>query len=172
MKEGYARLSMVKARVKKKDPAAITNLGEAYCHGILGLQKDLRKAVELFTEAAELGSIEALYCLGLAYYNGFGVQENRVKAYELFTKAAMQGHDVSRYNLGCYEGRKGNCDRAVRHLLISTKMGHKKSLDTIKQMFIGGEATKEHYAKALKGYRDAVEEMKSHDRDEAIRLGY
>ncbi|EJK55204.1 hypothetical protein THAOC_25083, partial [Thalassiosira oceanica] len=159
-------LSMVMARVKKKDPAAIIYLGKKVALGELGLQKDIQKAVVLFTDAAELGSIQALYNMGVAYYNGMGVQENREKAYEFHTKAAMQGHAASRYNLGCYEGRKGNYDRAVRHLLISSKMGHKESLDTIKQI------TKEHYTKALKGYRDAVEEMKSHDRDEAIRLGY
>ena len=30
-----------------------------------------------------------------------------------------------------------------------------------------GVATKEQYAEALKGYQDAVEETKSHDRDKA-----
>ena len=39
-------------------------------------------------------------------------------------------------------------------------------------MFMRGDATKAHYAEALKGYQDAVEEMKSHDRDEVKRLGY
>ena len=40
-------------------------------------------------------------------------------------------------------------------------------------MFMGGVATKEQYAETLKGYQDAVEKMKSHDRDEANkRLGY
>ena len=35
-----------------------------------------------------------------------------------------------------------------------------------------GNETKEQYAEALKGYQNAVEEMKSHDRDEAKSLGY
>ena len=38
-----------------------------------------------------------------------------------------------------------------------------------------GNATKEQYNQALKGYQDAVEEMNSHDRDEAkreVKLGY
>ena len=46
-------------------------------------------------------------------------------------------------------------------------MGCKDSLETIKKVFMGGDATKEQYAQALKGYQDAVEEMKSHDREEA-----
>ena len=42
----------------------------------------------------------------------------------------------------------------------------------IKEVFMAGHATKKQHAEALKGYQDAVEEMKSHDRDEAKRLGY
>ena len=67
----------------------------------------MRKAVELSTEAAELGSIEALYNLGIAYYHGDGVQEDKAKAVEFYKKAAMQGHVESRHNLGCYEERRG-----------------------------------------------------------------
>ena len=50
------------------------------------------------------------------------------------------------------------------------KMGHKKSVDAIKKMFTLGLTTEKQYAEALKGYQDAVEEMKSHDRDEANRF--
>jgi len=69
-----------------------------------------------------------------------------------------------------YEARKGNYCRAVRHYLISAKMGYELSLETIKEMFMAGDATKEQYAEAMRGYQDAVGEMKSHDRDEAKRL--
>ncbi|EJK54024.1 hypothetical protein THAOC_26426 [Thalassiosira oceanica] len=82
----------------------------------------------------------------------------------------MQGSADARHNLGCSEVRMGNSNRAVRHFLISAKMGHKDSVETIKIAFMAGLATKEQYAQALKGYQDAVEEMKSHDRDEAKRL--
>ena len=37
-------------------------------------------------------------------------------------------------------------------------------------MFQDGIATKEDYADALKGYQDAVEEMKSPERDEAKKF--
>ena len=160
---------MIQARVKKRDPEAIHNLGEKYCHGD-GLQKDVRKAVELWTDAAELGSIEALFYLGIVYYYGKGFQEDKVKAVQFWTKAAMQGHVESRHNLGHSEAVKGNYARAVRHLLISAKLGDNKSVELIKNMFMGGRATKAQYTDALKGYQGAVEEMKSHDRDEAKRL--
>jgi len=165
------RLAMVRVRVAKKDPVAINLLGGTYAHGGLGLPKDTQKAVKLWEEAADLGSVGALYNLGLAYNFGKGVQEDKARAGELYKKAAMQGHVESRHNLGCDEGDEGNYDRAVRHYFISAKMGYEDSVENIKQMFIDGAATKDQYAQALKGYQNAMEEMKSHDRDEAKRLG-
>ena len=162
-------LAMIQARVKKKDPVAIKHHAEKYFFGQLGLQKDARRAVELWTEAAKLGSIEALFDLGNAYYRGDGVQTDKAKGIQFWTEAAMQGHVESRYNLGGYELGEGSHDRAVRHLLISAKMGEDKSVEAIKKMFTMGLATKEQYAEALKGYQVAVEEMKSNDRDQVKR---
>ena len=175
------RLAMVMARVAKKDPAAIYFLGKKYDFGGLGLRKDMQKAVELYAEAAKLGSVDALNSLGNAYCDGNGVQEDEAKGIEFYKNAVLQGHVGSRHSLGvlehnndlgCDEDHKGNYDRAVRHFLISAKMGLKDSVETIKEMFMDGLATKEQYTDALEGYQDAVEEMKSHDRDEVRRLGY
>ena len=165
-------LAMVQTRVEKKDPAAIEHLGGKYFNGHNGLRKDVRRAVELWTEAAECGSPNALHNLGEAYRLGDGVKVDMEKSIHYYMKAAMQGHVQSRNNLGCYEAEKGNHDRAVRHLLISAKMGHEDSLENIKGLFMAGIATKEQFADALRGYQDVIEEMKSHDRNEAKRLGY
>ncbi|EJK53984.1 hypothetical protein THAOC_26476 [Thalassiosira oceanica] len=164
-------LAMVQTRVEKKDPAAINYLAQKYCHGNLGLQKDMRIAVELWTEAAELGSIKATFNLGYAYCSGDGVQKDEAKGIQLWSIAALQGHVESRHNLGCIEGEKGYYDLAVRHLMILAEMGFKDSVETIQQMFMGGLATEEQLAQGRKGYQDAVEKMKSHDRDEARALG-
>ncbi|EJK53661.1 hypothetical protein THAOC_26854, partial [Thalassiosira oceanica] len=164
-------LARIRARVDKNDPTAICLLGQKYYHGNLGLQKDVRRAAELWTEAAELGSNQAFFELGLAYQRGEGVEQNEKKAVHFYTKAAKQGHVLSRNNLGCIEGVRGNHNRAVRHWLISAKMGDTFAVEKIKNMFMIGFATKEQYAEALTGYQVAVEEMRSHDRDEAKRLG-
>ena len=81
---------------------------------------------------------------------------------------------MSRYNLGCCEVKwelRPRKETLPRHFLISAKMGQKKSVEVIKNYFMTGLVTKEQYAEALKGYQDAIEEMKSQDRDEAKRLG-
>ena len=123
------RLAMVTLRVEKKDPAAIYFLGKKYYFGDLGLQKDMRRAVELYTEATELGSSDALYNLGNAYELGEGVGKDKAKAVHLLSKAAMQGHVESRHKLGFLEADEGNYDRAVRHFLISAKMGYIDSIE-------------------------------------------
>ena len=169
-KDDAHRLAMIHARVAKKDPDAINFLGHKYYQGDLGLQKDKRKAVELWTEAAELGSVHAFFNLGVDHYYGRGVQQDMAKAIHFHEKAAMQGHVDSRHILGCIEGQEGNYDRAVRHHLISAKMGDEDSLGTIKRAFMDGIASKEQYAEALRGYQQAVEEIKSNDRVEATRL--
>ncbi|EJK62638.1 hypothetical protein THAOC_16737, partial [Thalassiosira oceanica] len=162
-------LAMIQARVAKNDPVAINHLGEKF-HVGLGLKKDVRKAIKLWKEAVELGSVRALFSLGKAYISGEGVKEDKTKGVQFWTKAAMQGHVESRHNLGCIEAEKGNYNRAVKHWLISAKMGAKVSVDNIKWAFMEGVGAKEQYAEALKGYQDAVEEMKSNDRDAAKRL--
>ena len=65
---------------------------------------------------------------------------------------------------------EGSHDRAVRHLLISAKVGSMVSVENIKNMFKAGIATKEQYTEALRGYQDAVEDTKSPEREEAQRL--
>jgi len=127
----------------------------------------MRKAFELSSEAAELGSVDALYNLGNLYSRGDGVQQDKEKAVMFWTKAAMHGHVQSRYNSGVFEWEKGDIDRAVRHLMISSKIGDHDSVEMIKNLFVRGFATKEQYVEALKGYQDAVAEMKSPQRDEA-----
>ena len=126
----------------------------------------------MWTEAAELGSIDALYNLGVAYHRGEVVDKDEAKSVQFYEKAAMRGDVASRHNLGCGEGQRGDYDRAGRHFLISAKMGYELSLNAIKSRFMAGRATKEQYAEALRGYQDAIEEMKSHYRDEAKKLGY
>ena len=49
-------------------------------------------------------------------------------------------------------------------------MGDKVALDNIRRQFARGDATKEQYAEALKGYQESVDETKSPERDEAMRL--
>ena len=168
-----SELSMIQKRADKGDADAISYLGKKYHCGQLGLEKDTPRAVELWTEAAELGSLDAHYELGDLYFLGIGsdIEVDRLRAIHHWQQAVMKGHAGSRHALGCAEGVNGSYELAVQHWVISAKMGEERSLHGMKKMFKDGIATKEQYAEALMGYRDAVEEMKSPQREEAKRLG-
>ncbi|EJK48396.1 hypothetical protein THAOC_32809 [Thalassiosira oceanica] len=163
---------MIQKRVGKGDAEAKHFLGNKYYFGHLGLAKDVPLAIELWMEAAELRSLDAYYQLGVVYYTGDdGVAEDKPRGIHHWQQAAMKGHARSRHDLGDVEYENGNHKLAVQHWIISAKMGHEVSLSGIKEMFKQGHATKEQYAEALLGYRDAAEEMTSPQRKEAKRLG-
>ena len=162
---------MIQRRVNAGDPLAILHLGDKYRFGECGLEKDMTRAVELYERAAELGVKVAHYALGCLYNEGTDVEKDTDKAIRHYETAAMLGHVSSRYNLGCEEENAGNCDLALQHWVIAAKLGHEKSLNGVKKMFMKGLATKADYAEALRGYRSAVEEMRSPNRDEARALG-
>lgn len=61
-----------------------------------GVEKDIPKAVALFTQAAEAGHSKAQYNLGVIYLNGIGIQMEPNKAVEWFKRAANQNHDQAR----------------------------------------------------------------------------
>ena len=166
-------LAIIKRRVGKGDVDAINSLAGEYYQGNLGLTKDVPRAMELWTEAAELGSEEAHGQLGHMYYfgHGDGVEEDKPRGIYHRQQAAMKGHATSRFFLGFVELQEGNYELAVQHYMIPAKMGYENSLNGIKKMFMEGHATKAQYAEALRGYQEAVEEMKSPQREEAKRLG-
>ena len=166
-----SNLAMVQKRVDKGDAAAIKQLGTEYYFGKYGLAKDVPRAIELWTEAAELGSIDAHNNLGHVYYFGDGIKQDKPRGIHHWQQAAMKGNALSRHELGAVELNEGNYDLSLQHWMISAKMGLEFSLNEIKTMFIKGQATKAQYTEALRGYQGAVEEMKSPQREEAKRLG-
>ena len=169
--DGASTVAMIQKRVNKGDAAATNHLGNKYFHGQLGLATHVPRAIELWAEAAELGSIDAQCQLGMVYYTGDGVEKDEQRGIHHLQQAAMKGSVQSRRSLGIIEDGHGNHQLAVQHWMISAKMGEENSLTAIMKMLKKGHATKAEYAEALLGYRDAMEEMKSPQREAAKRLG-
>ena len=164
---GAATLAQVRKRVDAKDPSAIDYLAHAYYDGDYGLQQDIPRSIELWTEAANLGDSNAHLKLGNIYYVGVSVKQDKRRGIRHWQHAAIHGHPGSRHALGFYEGLNENHELAVQHYMISAKMGDQGTLNAIKDMFMKGHATKVQYAEALMGYQKALEEAKSPQREEA-----
>ncbi|EJK72894.1 hypothetical protein THAOC_05529 [Thalassiosira oceanica] len=165
-----AALPLVQKRVDAKDPKATEYLAQAYYNGRYGLEKDVPRAVELWTEAARLGDPNAHCILGIMYCDGEAVEEDVARSVRHWQQAAIQGHPESRLMLGAHEYGNGNNEVAVQHWMIAAKLGCKISLNRIKDMFVKGHATKARYAEALIGYQTALEETKSPQREEAKNI--
>ena len=110
--------------------------------------------------------------MGFAHYYGEGVAHDEAKDVHYWELGAVQGDVECRHSLAVAEYSSEKDDRAVRHFLIAAKMGNKEWLDFIRKMCADGLVTKSQYAEALRGYQDAVEEMKSPQREKATRDGY
>ena len=161
--EEYSKLFM--KRTEANDPVAICYVGKVKYH-----EGDYKSAFEYFTRSAALGDAEAHFQLWKYYYEGKGVEKDEKKQLYHLKEAAIGGHPDARHNLGCHEGRNGRMDRAVKHFVIAAKLGFDDSLDTLKEAYKAGHASKEDFATALSGYQAANEATKSPQREEAYEF--
>ncbi|EJK43752.1 hypothetical protein THAOC_37774 [Thalassiosira oceanica] len=162
-----AVIALIQKRVDVGDPMATEFLAQFYYSGNNGLEMDIPRAIELWTEAANLGNLGPHFWLGFFYCKGKCVDKDVGRGVRHWQHAAIQGDPESRLMLGAHEHGNGNNKLAVRHWMISVKMGCEKSLNAIKDKFMKGHATKAQYAEALRGYQNALEETKSPQREEA-----
>ena len=160
-------IERVQKRAGVDDAVAMFNLGSYYHQGGYGYPQDYTKALELWHQAAELGSAQAYGSIGFAYQHGLGVEVDKKKSQYYLELSAIGGHAGARYKLGANEERAGNIERALRHHMIAVRSGQSKSLEKIKELYSKGYASKEDYTKALLAYQAYLGEIQSPQRDKA-----
>ena len=148
------------------DAGAILALGNSYYIGLIGLQQDQERAMELWKRAADLGYSHAHYNLGNEYRQGGDVK----KAKFHYETAAMAGHEEARYILGIMEGKSGNIERAVKHFRIAASAGSHLAMDNLLEIFKQGLLPRDFIESALTSYNNSCAEMRSESRDAAIGL--
>jgi TonB family protein len=73
-----------------------------------GVPRDLRKAIELYQRAADVGSLRAMNDLGFLYENGEGVPRDEAAAAAWYRKAAERGSGSAQISLALmYEQGRG-----------------------------------------------------------------
>ena len=150
-------------RVEANDPNAIRQEG-----GKHDKKGDYSKAFEYFAKAAELGDAEAHYKLSFLYREGKGVEEDWEKEIHHLEEAAIGGHPKARYNLGCHElNNNYSAERAVKHWIIAARQGDDKSIKQLMKMFKGELMGKEDLTATLRAHQNALNEMKSPQRNKA-----
>jgi TPR repeat protein len=163
-KTGEERVEQMLKRVEANDAGAMCALGSDYYLG-KGLQQDRAKAVELWKQAAALGSSRSHFQLG-AYYHNIGDSKKEKFHYEA---AAMAGNEVARFNIGCTEKLSGNLERAVKHCMIAASAGHHTSMHNLLTLFVQGLVSRDAIDLTLTAYNNSCTEMRSEARDAFIR---
>lgn len=153
-----------KKRMSLNDAEAFYTLGAEYERGSMIVQQNTKKAVELWKQGAELGSLTAIYQLGVCYFYGKGVEKDENKAIYHWKVAAIGGHERARYYLGALERDSGNMNVAMKHFMIAAKSGYDDALKMIRKGYEDGLVTKDEYAIALRANKDSQDEMKSTQR--------
>jgi len=100
--QGHLRLTMVQEVAKQQLSLALTLL-----YG-KNIKRDPARAIELLSNLAKLGNLEAMYELGDCHLSGTGFKQNDKKAAEWFTLAAKHGYVLAQLQMGyLYQGGYG-----------------------------------------------------------------
>jgi tetratricopeptide (TPR) repeat protein len=154
-------------RVKAKDANATCHLANHYYFGIMGLQQDRDKAIDLWKQAAKLGSGKAHCCLG----NEYSQMRDLKKAKLYYEPAAMAGIDQARYQCGYIESELGNVERALKHWKIGASSGEYNSMHfMIMYHKMWRKVSKDEIDSTLEAYNNSCAEMRSEARDAALTM--
>ena len=158
-------------RVEANDAGAMHALGNSYRNGLLGMQRDPEKAIELWKQAVTLGSSQAHYRLDNSYREG----GDSKKAQFHYEAAAMAGHEAARCNLGNMELDKSRNmkraesylmkERAVKHYKIAASAGHFTAMRNLLGAFKGGLLSINDIEATLAAYNNSCAKMRSEARD-------
>jgi len=140
-------------------------LGNYYEYGQLGLLRDRERAMELWKQAAALGSSHAHFELGSVYREGGDLK----KAKFHYEAAAMAGHEDARYNLGSTEAQSGNMGQAVKHWTIAASAGKYNAMKTLIKAIEMGYVSRAVIDSTLAAYNNSCIEIRSEARDAFIR---
>jgi TPR repeat protein len=113
------------------------NLALAYEQG-RGVRKNLRRAMELYAQAAELGDVDAQLALGWAFLNGMVDPPDYMSAFRWYRQAAKQGSASALFSLGqmFMEGLGVPCSRgrAARYFRAAAAAGHAKATELLRDL--------------------------------------
>ena len=123
-------------------------------------REDFKNALHYFTIAAELGSIQAQFCVGDIYYYGRAGYQDDSEAEKWFLKAAENGNVDAQYCLGnLYLGSKDphKNTEAAKWFHKAAENGHVAAQYNLGCMYQNGWGVPRDYNEAINWYKNAAQ---------------
>ena len=147
-------------RVEANDPVAMCLEGTEQRN-----KGDYTRAFGYYAKASKLGDAEAHVRLASLYHFGQGVEKDVGKEIHHMEEAAIGGHPGARYDLGCYQDKNGNIERAVKHYFIAAIQGHDDSIKCLMVSFKGGFISRDLLAATVRAHQAALAATKCPQRE-------
>ena len=137
-------------------------LGKIYRDG-QGTEKDIQKAVELFTVAAEQKNSFAAFALGKLYLAGdVALPKNSAAALKWLTSAAELGNQSAQYRLGKLllqgEDVPKDIETAVHWLTAAADQGNQYAQYALGKLYLLGKEVQKDRASAIKWFQLAADQ--------------
>lgn len=130
------------------NPYSVTNLGYMYEHGF-GVEQDIHKAIEYYTQGAELGNNTSYNNLALIYYYGAtGLDNDFNSAIHYFKKVNTKEYEVCNYLADCYY-LLGEYKNAMKYIKEDMKNNDNIGSFLLGRMYCYGYGVKQDGKKAI-----------------------
>ncbi len=117
------------------------------------VEKDEKKAFELYRQASELGSAQGTRRLALCYLNGVGVEKDETKAVEALTQAVEARNVEAALALEKYWDEKGDAAKAAEAGLKAAKLRSLDAAFRLGERFRDGNGVEKNAEQAFLWFR-------------------
>jgi TPR repeat protein/peptidoglycan hydrolase-like protein with peptidoglycan-binding domain len=163
----------VRSRATANDIAAMEELARRLIQGT-GVAKDPQAGAGWLLRAAEAGSAQAAFNVGVMYERGFVVERDSGRAVEWYRKAADGNMPAAKHNLALMlrdgKGAPRDVARAVELLQSAARQGMAASMFSLGDMYERGDAGAKDAAAALAWFAIAAEFERQINRGEETAL--
>lgn len=154
---------IVKSSSDNNDLQKKYDMAVAYEEGKSG-ERDIKKAIELYRELAEMKIPEAQWRLGKCYNSGDGIEKDQKKAFALFAEAANQEYADAQGALGTFYSTlfsypaDKNDERAVALFIKAAEKGCLSSQCNLAIHYYQGLGVKEDKSQAIYWWTQAAKQ--------------
>lgn len=167
-------IDQLRARANANDIPAMEELARRLVQGI-GVPKDQQAGAGWMLRAAQRGSAQSAFNVGVMYERGFVVERDSTRAVEWYRKAADGGMAMAKHNLALMlrEGKGAPRDgkEAIELLRSAARQGMSASMFTLGDIYERGDVTPKDQAMALAWFAITAEFESQANRGSDSQLG-